>query len=52
MITLPTLRQRLEEDRTELERLGTIEDVARRTGLDRCTVKKYVTAAQPGDETR
>ncbi|MBI4189356.1 MAG: sigma-54-dependent Fis family transcriptional regulator [Betaproteobacteria bacterium] len=34
------------------DRLGTIEDVARRTGLDRRTVKKYVAAAQSGDETR
>ena len=34
------------------DRLGTIEDVARRTGLDRRTVKKYVAAAQPGEATK
>jgi transcriptional regulator with PAS, ATPase and Fis domain len=34
------------------DRLGTIEDVARRTGLDRRTVKKYVAAAQPGEPAK
>ena len=34
------------------DRLGTIEEVARRTGLDRRTVKKYVAATQAGDDAR